>query len=152
MLEEIDSHKLGDIDTIINYIRNNNDLGFANLSKVAEYANVLREDNEAFYTRPNICYTVVKNLPDASYFKSLHILEPSVGVGNFLPCIIEKYKSVKEVVIDICDIDSKSIDIVRELLTLVKIPRNIKINYIVTDFLLHDFLYHYDIVIGNPPY
>lgn len=152
VLEEIDSHKLGDIDTIINYIRNNNDLGFANLSKVAEYANVLREDNEAFYTRPNICYTVVKNLPDASYFKSLRILEPSVGVGNFLPCIIEKYKSVKEVVIDICDIDSKSIDIVRELLTLVKIPRNIKINYIVTDFLLHDFLYHYDIVIGNPPY
>ena len=152
VLDVIKTNELIDTDSIIKYIKENKNLGFVNLSKVAEYSNVMREDNEAFYTRPNICYTVVKNLPDASCFKTLRILEPSVGVGNFLPCIIEKYKSVKEVIIDICDIDSKSIDIVRELLTLINIPGNITINYIVTDFLLQDFSRHYDIVIGNPPY
>lgn len=152
VLDVIKTNELIDTDSIIKYIKENKNLGFVNLSKVAEYSNVMREDNEAFYTRPNICYTVVKNLPDASCFKTLRILEPSVGVGNFLPCIIEKYKSVKEVIIDICDIDSKSIGIVRELLTLINIPGNITINYIVTDFLLQDFSCHYDIVIGNPPY
>lgn len=152
VMEEIRCHQLNDIGSIIGYIRNNKGLGFVNLSKIAEYANIMREDNEAFYTRQNICYTVIKKLPDATQFKSLRILEPSVGVGNFLPCIIEKYKSVKDVTIEIVDIDKTSIDIVRELLTLVDIPKNIKINYIVADSLLYDFPCRYDIVVGNPPY
>ena len=152
VMDIIKSNALDNINTMISFIRKNKKMGFVNLSKIAEYANVMREDNEAFYTRQDICYTVIKNLPDASNFKSLHILEPSVGVGNFLPCIIEKYRSVKEVTIDICDIDSSSINIVRELLTLINIPKNFIINYIVTDSLLYDFSCRYDIVIGNPPY
>lgn len=125
---------------------------FVNLSKIAEYANALREDNEAFYTRPNICYTLVKNFPEVSKSKSLRILEPSVGVGNFLPCLIEKYRDVSKVVIDICDIDAASIEVVKLLVSLLDVPSNIHINYIVADSLLHDFSFHYDIVVGNPPY
>lgn len=143
---------LDNSQAILDYIRSNSKLGFANLSKIAEYANALREDNEAFYTRPNICYTVVKNFPAANKYKSLRVLEPSVGVGNFLPCIIEKYRDVPQVTIDVCDIDAVSICIVHELVALLDIPENIHINYIVADSLLYDFSVHYDIVVGNPPY
>ena len=89
VMDIIKSNALDNINTMISFIRKNKKMGFVNLSKIAEYANVMREDNEAFYTRQDICYTVIKNLPDASNFKSLHILEPSVGVGNFLPFIFK---------------------------------------------------------------
>lgn len=152
VFEIIEKENLKDSDSIISFIKNNKEMGFVNLSKIAEYANALREDNEAFYTRPNICFTVVKNFPDASNFKSLRILEPSVGVGNFLPCIINKYKEVNDVIIDVCDIDATSIMIVRELITLLDVPQNVHISYITEDSLLYKYPYHYDIVIGNPPY
>lgn len=148
----IKKEHLCDSQAILDYIRNNGKLGFVNLSKIAEYANALREDNEAFYTRPNICYTVVKNFPEANKYKTLRVLEPSVGVGNFLPCMIEKYSEVPQVTIDVCDIDEVSISIVRELVKLLDVPENIHINYIVADSLLYDFPVHYDIVVGNPPY
>lgn len=152
VLEVIRKNNIADTASILAFIRNNRNLGFVNLSKIAEYANAMREDNEAFYTRPNVCYSVVRSFPDASHFRTLRILEPSVGVGNFLPFIIEKYRSVADVTIDVCDIDPVSIEIVRELLSLIIIPRNIHINYIVADSLLYDYPLHYDLVIGNPPY
>lgn len=152
VFELINRQSLNDTNSIIEFIRVNRKLGFVNLSKIAEYANAMREDNEAFYTRPNICYSIVKSLPDAAFFKTLRILEPSVGVGNFLPCIIDKYKNVPEVIIDVCDLDPISITILKELLSLIVIPKNIHINYIVGDSLLYDYSQRYDIVIGNPPY
>ena len=152
VLEIIKKENLKDSASIISFIEKNKELGFVNLSKIAEYANALREDNEAFYTRPNICFTVVNNFPDASNFKTLRILEPSVGVGNFLPCIISKYKEVGEVIIDVFDIDATSIMIIRELIKLLDVPRNVHISYITEDSLLYKYPYHYDIVVGNPPY
>lgn len=152
ILNIIRAEKLSDSQSILSYIENHRSLGFVNLSKVAEYANALREDNEAFYTRPNICYTLVKNFPEVSKSKSMRILEPSVGVGNFLPCLIEKYRDVSKVIIDVCDIDAASIEVVKLLVSLLDVPSNIHINYIVADSLLYNFAFHYDIVVGNPPY
>lgn len=139
-------------DDILAYIKTHRELGFTNLSKIAEYANALREDNEAFYTRPNVCYTLIKDLPKASKYQRLRILEPSVGVGNFLPCLIARYQSVPEVIIDVCDIDANSIKLLRELIRNLRIPSNFTINYVIADSLLYDFSQTYDIVIGNPPY
>lgn len=152
IVEIIKKEHLSDGESIIRFIRSNKNLGFVILSKIAEYANALREDNEAFYTRANVCYTVVKDFPDAKDFNSIRILEPSVGVGNFLPCIIGKYCDVEHVWIDVCDIDPTSIAIVKELVTLLNIPSNIHINYITADSLLYEYCCRYDIVIGNPPY
>lgn len=56
---------------------------FADLSKIAELANAQREDNAAYYTRQDICFSIVKKLPEAKEYTELNILEPSVGVGNF---------------------------------------------------------------------
>lgn len=119
---------------------------------MAELANSHREDYAAYYTRQDICYAIIKNLPDFDDTIELNILEPSIGVGNFLPVLIQKYRSIDIVNIDVVDIDSSSIDVLKALVSTMDVPENIRINYIVADFLLHNFEKHYDVVIGNPPY
>lgn len=144
--------KLTTHSCLVDYIRNNNHYGFANLSKIAELANVQREANSAYYTRQDICYAIIKNLPDAKNYTELNILEPSIGIGNFLPTLISKYASVQSVNIDVVDIDANSIEVLKELVAKLNIPNNIHINYINADFLLHNFDKKYDIVVGNPPF
>ncbi len=132
---------------------------YAELSKIVELANAFRLKHAAYYTRQDICFTLIKNLPDASKFSSLRILEPSVGTGNFLPLLIEKYKSVAKVEIDVIDIDKNAIELLKVLVRKLAIPKNIKINFINEDFLLYGkdnmsttASVHYDIVVGNPPF
>ena len=139
-------------ENLVQFIKARKNLGFAFLSKVAELANSQRDDNAAYYTRQDICYSIINELPEAGKFESIKILEPSIGVGNFLPVLIQKYQDVKTVVIDVVDIDPNSLIVLRALLDTMIIPENVTINFINDDFLLHDFNTKYDIVIGNPPY
>ena len=137
---------------LLEYIKTADHRSFAELSKIAELANAQREDNAAYYTRQDICFSIVKNLPDAKDYTELNILEPSVGVGNFLPTLIQKYSSVPKVNIDVVDINAVSIDVLKELVGKINIPDNVHINYIKADFLLYEFDKRYDIIVGNPPY
>ena len=125
---------------------------FVELSKIAELSNARRDSNAAYYTRQDICYAIIKNLPDAKNYDILNILEPAIGVGNFLPTLIQKYESVPQVNIDVIDIDANSIEILKALVTKLNVPTNIHINYIYADFLLYNIDKHYDIIVGNPPY
>lgn len=131
---------------------NKSNLRFTELAKIAELANAQRESNAAYYTRQDICYSIIKNLPDAKNYSDLRILEPSIGVGNFLPTLIEKYSSVHNVIIDVVDIDANSIEILKGLIKKLNVPSNTHINYITDDFLLHKFDLRYDLIVGNPPY
>lgn len=132
---------------------------YAELSKIIELTNAQRLKHAAYYTRQDICFTIIKDLPDASNFSSLRILEPSVGAGNFLPLLIEKYKSVPNVQIDLIDIDKNAIEILKILVKKLSIPSHFKINFLNEDFLLYgrgglfatESIY-YDIVVGNPPF
>ena len=148
----IERRKLTDIDNLLRFIRTNNSYKFAELSKIAELANAQRENNAAYYTRQDTCFTIISKLPEAKEYTTLDILEPSVGVGNFLPTLIQKYADVPVVNIDVVDIDKNSIAILQALVDKINMPQNIHINYIVADSLLYDFSKKYDIVIGNPPY
>lgn len=156
----IDTNKLYSVEKIKTFVKNNLEhYSYAELSKIIEFANAARLQHAAYYTRQDICFTVIKDLPDASNFSSLRILEPSVGAGNFLPLLIEKYKSVPEVQIDLIDIDPNAIEILKVLVQKLNIPDNFKINFINEDFLLfgRNGLFstentHYDVVVGNPPF
>ena len=134
------------------------DLNYPELAKIVELSNAQRLQHAAYYTRQDICFTIVKDLPDASKFEKLSILEPSVGAGNFLPLLIEKYKTAKEVEIDVIDIDRNAIEILKLLLKKLDVPKNIRINLINADFLLYgetnlfNQSKRYNIVIGNPPF
>lgn len=79
-------------------------------------------------------------------------LNASIGVGNFLPMLIAKYRDVQTVTIDVVDIDPQSLEVLKVLIKSLNVPSNFTINYLEGDFLLMDFPNRYDIVLGNPPY
>src|SRR3989339_343571 len=146
-------------ENLKNFIDENvKNLSYPELAKIVELSNAQRLQHAAYYTRQDICFTIVKDLPDASKFERLSILEPSVGAGNFLSLLIKKYRTVKEVEIDVIDIDRNAIEILKLLLKKLDIPKNIQINLINADFLLYgetnlfNQSKRYDIVIGNPPF
>ena len=150
--EIIEKNSLTDIETLLKYVKKNKKMGFVRLAKIAEYANGARTDTAAYYTRQDICYSVVKNLPDYPDSKVLHILEPATGVGNFLPSLFLKYANVAELHIDVIDINPDSISLLQKILQSIPLPENVCLNFINKDTLLESFPKRYDIVVGNPPY
>ena len=148
----IKDNDLLDNGNLNEFIKNNkNVLSFTTLSKIAELSNAERNDEEAFYTNKKLLNYIYKELPNINK-KQIRVLEPSVGVGNFIPYIIAKYSYAEELIIDVVDINRYSIGVLKELLKIIDIPQNVTINYICDDFLLHDFEFRYDVVTGNPPF
>lgn len=152
VLNIIKKNDLTDSVKLLQYINKHRKLGFVRLAKIAEYANGARTETAAYYTRQDICYSVVKNLPDYPDNKILHILEPAIGVGNFLPSLFLKYSNVAELHIDVIDINPDSIKLLKQLLLTIPQPENVRLNFINKDTLLQKFTKRYDIVVGNPPY
>ena len=152
VLDIIKKNDLTDSEKLLQYINKHRKLGFVRLAKIAEYANGARTETAAYYTRQDICYSVVKNLPDYPDNKILHILEPSIGLGNFLPSLLLKYSNVAELHIDVIDINPDSIKLLKQLLQTIPQPENVRLNFINKDTLLQKFTKRYDIVVGNPPY
>ncbi|MDA2936475.1 DNA cytosine methyltransferase [Patescibacteria group bacterium AH-259-L05] len=153
ILKIITDNDLSDIKKLKTFIKENSlNFDYTTLLEISEAANIKKKENSAYYTRQDICYSMVKDLPNPKRYKTLRILEPSVGVGNFLPLLFKKYQEVEKVILDVVDIDHYSIDLLKILLRKLSIPDNFTINFIVDDFLKHDFSYKYDIVIGNPPF
>ena len=139
-----------DAKKLMKFIENNPlNLGSASLARIAELTNSKRENNSAYYTNKFIVNEIFKRMPEFDK-KEINVLEPSVGVGNFLP--FKKYEGVPKVNIDVVDIDDKNLSILRLLMDKQVIPANVNINYIVADTLLYSFDKHYDLVIGNPPF
>ena len=95
---------------------------------------------------------MVKDLPELKSRKSIRILEPSVGIGNFIHLLVDKYEDKEEVIFDLVDIDNNSLIVLKNILDKLNLPKKFKFNFINADFLTHQFIEKYDIVVGNPPY
>lgn len=149
--ECIDNYNLNNVDKLIGFIKCNPlNLSISTLSKVAEYANSKREDDAAYFTNKFLVTEIIKYLPSLEK-DVIEILEPSVGVGNFISLICKKYEG-KTINLDVVDINANNIKILKTIVSKLKLDRRVKINYINDDFLLHKFNKRYDIVIGNPPF
>ena len=145
--------KLNETENIVSFIKENfKNFSLDNIFLIAEHSNSERLKTSAYFTRKDIAYSVIKDLPELKKKKKIRILEPSVGVGNFIPLLFEKYENKDEVILDVCDIDNNSLQILKTILSKIKVPKNFKINYKHTDFLLWNCKTKYDIVVGNPPY
>lgn len=149
----IEEEKLEKKQNLVRYIKNNAvNLCNASLARIAELANSKRESNSAYYTNKFIVNEIFRELPEFEK-EELHILEPSVGVGSFLPFIFRKYETIPRVFLDVVDIDRENLVTLRLLLEKMDIPENFQIRYIEDDFLTHEFdVACYDLVIGNPPF
>lgn len=151
----IDSYELRHRKDVIGFINTNPEkLDIEGLSRIAELVNNERVDTSAFYTDTLIVNEIRKYLPNIDK-PIIKILEPSVGVGNFLQIIIDKYSYAEKLIIEVNDIDSKSIELLKALNKYRDIPDNVEINYLCDDFLSPLFTGvadKYDLAIGNPPF
>ena len=66
--------------------------------------------------------------------------------------IAKKYSHVDEIIIDCIDLSEEAIDILEFMVKLYDLGDNVRLNYIVNDFLKHEMDYRYDLIIGNPPF
>src|SRR5690554_5648035 len=149
----IKKEELSETENLLSFINSEfKNIGLENIYQIAEYANSSRQENSAFFTRKDIAFSVVKDLPELKGKKKIRILEPSVGIGNFIPLLVEKYEDKDEVIFDLVDIDNNSLVVLKNILEKLKLPKKFKFNFINADFLTHNFNVKYDIVVGNPPY
>lgn len=139
-------------DNLVAFLSQNSlNLGSAALCKIVELANAKRTQHAAYFTNKSIITEIMKTIPSIDG-QEIHILEPSVGAGNFIPFVIKKYEAACKLYIDIVDIDSSALEAVRFLFSAMPLPGNVEINYIHADFLLYNFSKRYDLIIGNPPF
>lgn len=151
--QNIEQNKLNVVENLHSYLQKYaTKKDTKELFNIAELSNAERQDTSAYFTRQDIVFSVVNPLPDFKNKKAIRILEPSVGVGNFLPLLFEKYQDIESVNLDLIDIDNNSLTILQLILKGVKIPNNFTINFINADFLLWKNSTKYDLVVGNPPY
>lgn len=147
----VEKYNFANTEDLIAFIDSNPlNLSVSALSRIAELSNAKRTDNAAFCTGKPLITEIMRNLPDTAD-NVVRILEPSVGVGNFIPLILHKFEG-KEIYIDAVDIDGDSIKVLKALFKHYAIPNNCHINFIVDDFLTHTFDKEYDYVLGNPPF
>lgn len=140
-------------ENLLNFISHNFEtLGLHKILQISEYANSSRTENSAFFTRADIAYSLVNDLPNFDKKKELSILEPAVGIGNFIPLLIEKYKEKEKVVFDLIDIDNDVLNILTLIVKKLGLSNKFEFNLINDDFLMREFDKKYDVVIGNPPY
>lgn len=151
ILKLIEQEELLQQENLLQFIDKSDSYCISTVSRVIELANSKREKNEAFFTNKSILNEVYKELPDINK-DELHILEPSVGCGNFLPYIIKKYESKVKVVIDVFDVDNCMLTALKALVKKYKFPKNVYVNYISADTLKYTFNKEYDLVVGNPPF
>ena len=157
-LESIDINKLisnyalDKKENLYSFVEKNpEDLDVSTLMRIAELCNAKREENAAFYTNKFIVNEIMGSLP--SFSKDVvHILEPSVGTGSFLPFLFRKYEGIQKVILDVVDIDEDSIAILKLMMAKISVPDNFEIHYHCNDFLTLNFPYRFDLAVGNPPF
>lgn len=149
----INSDNLEEYDNLKKFVKKNlNNFSYDTLSRIIEFANVKRTKHAAYYTSKDVCFSLVEALPHFNEDSDISILEPSVGSGNFLQMIIEKYQHCRNVNLDVVDIDSKTLDLLKILIKKIDVPKNIAVSFINSDFLELDKDKEYDVIIGNPPF
>ncbi len=123
-------------------------LSLSTLSLVIEMANLKRQSHSAYYTNKFIIQEILDVLPNFEK-KTISIIEPSVGAGNFLPFIFRKYAD-KLINLTVIDIDPDILELLK-LLYDNNLPSNVSIEYIHSDYMTFEHQ-KVDLIIGNPPF
>lgn len=145
------NYELDSSESLLNFIDDNPEyLSLAQMGRVCELANSKRIDNAAYFTSKSLISAMLNNLNMVDK-STIRILEPSVGIGNFVPLLAKKFQG-KKLIIDVVDIDATSLEIAKKLIKAHDLSESVQVNYICDDFLTHAFAEHYDYVIGNPPF
>ena len=111
------------------------------------------KDTGSFYTPQTVVYETLSTL-DFSSKESISILEPSVGMGAFLPQLFRLCDVCETANIDVCDCNESALQLLKEnIQQFLYNSKRININYILGDFLTTNKIKnHYDVIVSNPPF
>ena len=147
----IDNQKLYENGNVINFVNENlKKINVSSLERIVELANAKRTETAAYYTDKKLIEIIYDKLPEISK-DTIHILEPSVGAGNFLPYVLKKYEN-KKIKLDVIDIDNVSLDCLKKIIKTYSKNFDVTVTYINEDFLNYKTKKRYDLIIGNPPF
>ncbi len=104
----------------------------------------------SFYTPQCVVFDAIKDVNIET--KDVTVLEPSVGLGAFIPQLVRLLSDKDSIVIDAVEIDYETIQSLQESLKKIDLGTNVKINFICSDFLVFQYSRRYSIVVTNPPY
>ncbi|MBP5256731.1 MAG: DNA cytosine methyltransferase [Mycoplasma sp.] len=105
----------------------------------------------SFFTPQIVAYNSLKNYNCTQ--KNIKILEPSVGMGAFLPQIFRLVDSADEINFDLIDLSDKVLKKLRTCIKTFNLHPKFKLNFIKSDFLEYkNNSKKYDLIISNPPY
>ena len=108
------------------------------------------KESGSFYTPQAVVFDTIKDLKCPN--DTVKILEPSVGLGAFLPQITALFSEKESIEIDAVEINQETINILKNELQTFTLGCNVTINYICSDFLSFQTNSKYDVVVTNPPY
>lgn len=116
-----------------------------------ENSNAEAKETGSFYTPQSVIFNCLKHINNIK--KEVHILEPSVGGGNFIIPIINSFDNSEKLYIDINDVDPKAINKTKKRIEKLNYDKKkIIITYTKCDFIEYMFTKKYDYIIGNPPF
>ena len=104
----------------------------------------------SFYTPQIVVYNTIKGYTPVT--DTQKILEPSVGMGAFIPQFLRLVDNCKKVEFDLVDISYECLSLLKKALLKYLTNKNVKFNFVNDDFLTHEFGGKYDCIITNPPY
>lgn len=108
------------------------------------------KETGSFYTPQNVVYnTICRYKPQKEKIK---LLEPSIGMGAFIPQILRLVDDCSSVSITCVDISQDCLDHLRELIINLQLNKKFEFKYIASDFLMAELDDEYDAVFANPPY
>lgn len=86
--------------------------------------------------------------------QDLNVLEPSVGLGAFLPQLFVLLQDAGHVRLDLCDIDNQALFNLQSYLSQINIDMNkFEINYVCDDFITtRKIRQKYNLIVSNPPF
>lgn len=121
--------------------------------KTFEISNPLRKELSAYYTPPAVAAELVFGLSkNVKNKKRVRILEPSAGIGSFLPAIVHEFCAFKSVEITLIEIDARAVRSLKGYIKKLALPSNVTITVLHTDYLDFQSRERFDCVIGNPPF
>lgn len=148
----IKEHHLSESEKLRAFVEQNLDTwNFTTLSRIIELANAQRESYSAFYTSPEILDCIIAQLPEFTQ-DEIHILEPSVGMGNFLPLLFAKYAHLRKIHLTVVDIDAQILELLELIFAPARLPANVEISFMHADYLSTLFTRKFDLLVGNPPF
>lgn len=140
-----------EIDQLSAYLRDENIRGNFYIDTFLREQQITNaKDSGSFYTPQCVVYDAIKNINIKK--DHIRILEPSVGLGAFIPQIASMFSNSERIDIDVVELDEHTLDDLQTCLTKINIGQNVYIHFYQHDFLTIQITEKYDLVVTNPPY